>query len=342
MDKRKLVIIGGGFAGTYIAKNLESEFDTTLIDEKDYFEYTPGVLRTIIQPSSIKKIQSKHKSYLRKTKLIIGEAKEIHRNYVLINNKKLKFDYLVLATGSGYSKVSGLNIISTIKAIELKENFVRLRKAKNVLIIGGGIAGVELAAEIATKYKNKKITLINKDSRLMPRQNRKASKYAEKFLRKNNVKVLLNQKIMKNYKNEYITDKGDKIYPDLTFLCLGIQPNSSLMEKNFPDKMDNSYIKTNKYMQLEGFNNIFVAGDVTNIKEEKLAQNAEEHAKVIVENLRNLENKEKLRKYQTNHRLMVISLGKYNGIITYKKFTIAGFITSLIKSLIEYWSMKNH
>ncbi len=266
----------------------------------------------------------------------------MHRTHILINNKKLKFDYLVLATGSRYSKASESDIISTIKAIELKENFDRLKKAKNILIIGGGITGVELAAEITTKYKNKEITLINKDPRLIPKQNIKASKYAKKFLKKNNVKVLLNQKIVKNYRNECLTNKGNKICPDLIFRCLGILPNSSLMEKNFLNKLDNGYIKTNKYMQLEGFKNIFVAGDVTNIKEEKLAQNAEEHAKVIVENLRNLENKEKLRKYQIKPRIMVISLGKHNGIITYKKFAIAGFITAIIKSIIEYLVMKNH
>lgn len=37
----KLVIIGGGFAGAYVAKRVERHFETTLIDTKSYFEFTP-------------------------------------------------------------------------------------------------------------------------------------------------------------------------------------------------------------------------------------------------------------------------------------------------------------
>ena len=66
---KKLVIIGGGFAGSLIAKNCENYFDTTLIDSKDFFEFTPGILRTIVQPSHAKKIQVLHKEYLKKTKV---------------------------------------------------------------------------------------------------------------------------------------------------------------------------------------------------------------------------------------------------------------------------------
>ena len=58
---KKLVIIGGGFAGAKIAKALESEFNVTLIDSKDYFEFTPSILRAIIKTKYLKKIQILHK-----------------------------------------------------------------------------------------------------------------------------------------------------------------------------------------------------------------------------------------------------------------------------------------
>ena len=56
MVKKKLVIIGGGFAGSLVARNLEKEFNVTLIDTKPYFEFTPGILRTIVEPDHIKKV----------------------------------------------------------------------------------------------------------------------------------------------------------------------------------------------------------------------------------------------------------------------------------------------
>lgn len=46
-----MVIVGGGFAGACVAQALEPDFRVTLIDNKDYFEFTPSVLRTIVEPN---------------------------------------------------------------------------------------------------------------------------------------------------------------------------------------------------------------------------------------------------------------------------------------------------
>ena len=339
MTEKNLVILGGGFAGSYIAKKLEKKFKTTMIDNKDYFEYTPGVLRTLVQPSKIGTLQVLHNNYLKHTNVINANVSNVDENYVYAGNKKYKFDYLVIATGSSYNKpIKQQNIISSTRASTLKDSHEKLKKSKEILIVGGGIVGVELAGEIATKYKDKKITLIHRNIRLIPKENLKSSIYAEDFLRKNNVQIILNQKLVETNKDFCITDKGKKICPDLIFMSIGIKPNSKFMKKNFKDKLNkNDYIKVNKFLQLEGTNNIFVAGDVTNIKEEKLAQTAEAHANIIIKNLKNPNN---LKTYKSKHRILVISLGKYNGILNYKKLTITGFFPSLLKNFIEYWIMK--
>ena len=63
--KKKVVIVGGGFAGSHVAKSLEKYFDVFLIDTKDYFEFTPGVLRAIVEPLHIRNIQVLHNHYLK-------------------------------------------------------------------------------------------------------------------------------------------------------------------------------------------------------------------------------------------------------------------------------------
>ena len=86
---KKLVIIGGGFAGSYIARNLQYDMDVTLIDTKDYFEYTPGILKTIINPEHMYQIQKRHSDYLKKAKIVIGEVKEVSKNFVKVNDEKI-------------------------------------------------------------------------------------------------------------------------------------------------------------------------------------------------------------------------------------------------------------
>ena len=88
--------------------------------------------------------------------------------------------------------------------------------------------------------------------------------------------------------------------------------------------------------------NIFAAGDVNDVKEEKTAQNAEYHAKTVVKNIINLEEGKELVPYETNSRIMIISLGRWNGILTCKNFTLTGFIPGILKSLVEWKTMRRY
>jgi len=86
---KKVVIIGGGFAGATAAQGLEKKFEVILIDNKDYFEFTPSVLRTIVEPDHIKKVQVLHRHYLKCAKIIKGRVKRITERIVLVNDKKI-------------------------------------------------------------------------------------------------------------------------------------------------------------------------------------------------------------------------------------------------------------
>src|SRR3989344_6296972 len=134
---KKIVIIGGGFAGSNCAIKLEKNFDVTVIDTKDYFEFTPGVLRTIVEPEHISKIQVMHDHYLKRAKLIVGHVTEISDKYVLIKKRKIIFDYLIIASGSSYnSPFKEKNVIHSIRARNLRNYYEQVCKAKSILIIG--------------------------------------------------------------------------------------------------------------------------------------------------------------------------------------------------------------
>ena len=295
---KKLVILGGGFAGAKIAKALENIYDVTLIDSKDYFEFTPGILKSIVNPAHLKKIQILHNKYLKKALVIIDKVKEINKKQIILSkkNQKISFDYLVISLGSSYSspfKEKDLAIVTRIN--HLKNYYKQLEKSHKIAIIGGGIVGIELAGEIIIKYPDKEITIIHKNNKLMERNHAKAISYADKFLRKKGAKFILNENAV-SYKNNYIkTDKGTKIKADMIFLCTGIKPNFHPLEKNFKNVLNKEKnVKVNDFLQVEKYENIFAAGDITNIKEEKLAQNAEKQATIVIKNLKNtIKNKQR-------------------------------------------------
>ena len=193
---KKLVVMGGGFSGSYIARKLEDMFDLTLIDTKDYFEYTPGILRTILNPEHMYKIQARHSSYLKKSRIIIEEVKEVSKNFVKVNNEKISFDYLVISSGSRYCfPIKEQNIVYAARAEHLIEASENLRKAKRVMIIGGGLVGIELSAEISDIYPEKEIILVEGGAKLAKRNNAKTSEYIKNFLKKKKVRIMLNRRI---------------------------------------------------------------------------------------------------------------------------------------------------
>lgn len=341
---KKIVIIGGGFCGTHTAQQLENEFEIILIDTKDYFEFTPGILRTLVQPEHAKKIQVKHTDYLKKTNIILGDATDITTKTVFIGKKKVSFDYLIIASGSTYNlPIKAKDIVLSTRAKDLQKYHEKLDKAKNILIIGGGIVGVELAAEIATHYHDKNVIIVHAHEQLLERQPPKARKYAEKFLNKKNVKINFNERVMEQKNKTYYTDKGNTFTPDLAFLCTGIVPNTEFMTKHFAKCLTGrKQITVNEYLQVDDCNNIFAGGDANSVHEEKTAQNADEHAKIIVKNIRNAEQKKPLQKYVSSPRTMVISLGPKYGILTYKNWTLTGRIPGLLKNVIEWKEMKNY
>lgn len=342
---KKVIIIGGGFAGSFVARKLEREkFDVTLIDTKDYFEFTPSILRTIVEPEHIKKIQVLHRHYLKKTKIIIGEVREISKNSVKVDSKKLNFDYLVIASGSSYTlPIKEQNLVISTRANHLRDSYNDLCKAKKVLIVGGGLVGVELAAEILDCYNDKEITIVHAGESVIERNHKKAINLADKFLKKRGVNIIFNERVIQNKKGIFVTDKGTKIKPDMAFLCTGITPNFEFMKKNFSYALNKrNQIEVNPYLQIKNNENIFSAGDITSIKEEKTAQNAEKQAKIVVKNICSLEKKKKLYRYESKPNIMVISLGKRNGILTHKNFIIKGLIPAFMKNFIEYKSMRKY
>lgn len=334
---KKLVIIGGGFAGALVAKKLQKKFAITLIDTKAYFEFTPSILKIVRDRSLLRKIRVPHKKYLKHGTFIEGRVTRITEKSVFIDKNKISFDYLVIATGWSYGFIDYTVPAYSLSSLEANSNAIQ--KANKVLLIGGGPVGVELAAE----FNNKKIILVDKSKHLLNRLDPKVGNYANTFLEKKGVEIIHNHAIT-DYNKTYITDQGKQVSADIAFLCTGFLPNSDIVRIFSPKVLDKKgFIKVNAFFQLPEYKHIFAVGNITNISEEKSAQNAEKEAQRLIQNLCLLVNNKPMVPYKEKVRPMVISLGPYDGLFVYKSFVFKGIIPALMKKIIEYktlWKYK--
>jgi len=290
---KKVVVIGGGFAGSEVAKKLESKFEVTLIDTKNYFEFTPSVLRTFVEPNHVRKIQVLHCNYLLNAKIVIGKVTGVDDNRAYVGKKSFGYDYLVICAGSRYElPFKGQDVVAASRASYLVNVYEDLKRGKRVVLVGGGLVGVELAAEIVGKYgREKEVVIVHSGKQLIERNNIRAIEYAQRFLENRGVKILFGERVEDIRKKVCYLSSGRKIKFDVVFLCTGIKPNCEFLNKLW---LEERGVAVDEFLRVRGKKNVFAAGDVNSITEEKTAQAAEKQASVVVRNIIATENNQRL------------------------------------------------
>jgi len=364
--KKRVIVVGGGYAGTYAAKKLQHDFDVTLIDAKEYYEFTPSRLRTLSEPWHAFKVKLLYDSLLSKTRVVTERVQYITEDEVVTErNSVFKYHYLIVTTGSRYKEAIFPPISNSYESLprnNLRAKIISARapnfelyhqlidESSKILIIGGGTVGVELAGEISEFFDGKQVTLIHSQSHLMNRSPEKAARHAEQFCKVNNINLVVGERIVEQTGLYFKSDLGNIYEADIAFICTGNVPNSELFKPAFTESLNRyGFAKVNKHLQLHGFNNIFVAGDLTDIpeEEEKLCQTAFDEIKVVIKNIINFEKGSALVDYTPAPCPMLISLGKYDGILTYKSWAFTGIIPAVMKEFVEwkemvyYWKL-NH
>ncbi len=334
----RLVIVGGGFCGSVLAKKFdaEEEFDKILIDENGFFEFYPSIPQLITDPGHESKVKLRLDSFLYNTKVVEEEVKKITPSYVETDSDKFKFDYLVICTGANYPiKLENTEDVftadSVVKVAEINE---RVERAEKILIIGGGLIGVEVAAELAVET-DKEICLVHPHPRLIERNHVSASTYAERFLEERGVDLIFNDSVIRN-EDFFHTENNERIEADMAFWCGGLGYNRSFL-KGFEDPIFEGTrgLNVDGTLRLEGHDRIFVGGDITSIEEEKTGHNADRHARLIYRNILRHSNGKRLLKYRRKEFPLVISLGRRNGIFTFRSFSMVGPLPALSKKMLE-------
>jgi len=218
----------------------------------------------------------------------------------------------------------------------------KIEQSHDILIIGGGPVGVELAGEIGTDYPEKTVTLVHSQTTLLQPNVFQEKLYTrtQEQLEKLNVKIILNDRIeLSNIKEvnyiegrkTFTTEKSKtKITADLTFVCTGARVNNkSLLHGPLKSKLNpqTGRIIVNNYLQVDGYEHIFAIGDISD-KEAKFAYFAGEQAEYVAKLIALLEKRKPYPKeYQLHvHPGIFLSIGRKGGIAQFpnKSGTLVG------------------
>ena len=299
-DQKRIVIIGGGFAGLQLAKKLKNiNVQIVLLDKLNYHQFQPlfyQVATSGIEPSAIsfpirKIFQRQENIYCRVTEVIAikPESKKVETAIGFID-----YDYLVIATGAKNNffglknvelfsypmKTTSESIILRNKLLQNIEdavgnNDVDVRKALlHTVVIGGGPTGVEISGALGEmkhlviprdfKELNKdevKVTLVEAGTKLLAAMTFKASMKTEVYLNELGVDILKNAQVV-DYDGETLKfANGSEIKTRAVIWAAGVSGNTIAGLKDEIIGRGNR-IKVNEFNKVDGYDDIYAIGDI--------------------------------------------------------------------------------
>lgn len=286
---KKVVILGGGFAGVQTAIQLQKSglVDVTLVSDREYLFMFPISIWIPVHKKTfdevkvpLKAIQKKHPF-----KLIVDKVTGIHASHreVICEGQVLLYDYLVVAIGADKMPHKGIENTLTIcgkpqQTLEFRDkldSLIQKGSGKIAIGFGGnpkdksavrGGPGFELLFNIDHYLRKKgirdrfELTMFAPMEEPGARMGKKAMKAIHGMLAKQNLNKRFGKKITEFVEDGVLFEDGSKLQSDLTmFIAAGT--GSSILKATDLPLSESGFVKVNNFNQVAEFPNVFAIGD---------------------------------------------------------------------------------
>jgi len=268
---RRVLIVGGSFCGLLCARDLTHGFLVTVVDCKEFFEYTPGVLRAYVKPKHLDALTFTLQPVIEtkmQAKFIWGEVltlNEIDRTALIqpmFTNatETVDFDYCMIAAGCNFGPFHkwGESLwFPTIHAEAIKapenswpqfdERFLEGRrrhildeyntvknldeKGSSILVVGAGFIGVEWVTELQHFFPHLKLTIIDFLPNCLGPLPKSGADYCNRYMEKKGIAQYYGKKFSNT--PEFMKEIGyaDGKMPDKQYVCIGVKASNYFMPK---------------------------------------------------------------------------------------------------------------
>jgi NADH:ubiquinone reductase (H+-translocating) len=383
-DKKRIVIAGAGFAGLTLARKLiKLDVEVVLLDKNNYHQFQPlfyQVATAGLEPSAISFPLRKVFQKVKNIHIRMAEVQSVDTvaRKVMTDIGYVWYDYLVIAMGAE-TNFFGMQIVRQ-KAISMKsvgealylrnrilENYeasllTRDHEEKerllNIAIVGGGPTGAEVAGALAEmrkyvlpkdypelNFENMKIYLLESGPRLLSAMSESSSKQAEAYLRKLDVKIMVNSLVM-DYDGDFVSIKGQNpIHTKTLIWASGIICNRIPgLEENIYDNKNR--IKVDAFNRVLGYENIFAIGDIAAMSvtgfesgHPQVAPVGIQQAKLLFRNFKSIRENKALKEFKYHDKGSLATIGRNLAVAEFPFIRLKGFIAWIIWMFVHLMSI---
>jgi NADH dehydrogenase len=288
------------------------------------------------------------------------------RNLIQTSIGKAQYDYIVFAAGTISNYFGNPHIEDVAIPMKNVTDAVGLRNALlsnferamttaseeekqellNIVIVGGGATGVEIAGAISEMKKfifpkdypemdrnQVHIYLIEAADRLLSGMSKASSASSLKFLQEMGVKVILNEKVI-GYEDHQVIFDNDRKIPTRSFIW--VSGVTAVKIGNMPDSAfgRGNRIQVDEYNRVKGFENVFSIGDQCLQTTDpnypnghpQVAQVAIQQARALAKNLKNIAANKPLTPFRYKDLGSMATIGRNRAVVEIGKLKISGWI----------------
>ena len=372
--KDKIVIVGGGFAGMRLVKELKNKpVKITLIDKQNYHSFQPlfyQVASARLEPASISFPFRKVFQNYRNFEFRMAEVKnvDVNNNLLMTSNGIVHYDHLIVGTGCttnffGNEEIrkNALAMKTMQEAIEIRNRilldfetyltagFEEQEELRNIVIVGAGATGVELAGAFAelkneilpkdypnVDFSGLRIILLEGSPFTLGVMSDESKKMSRKYLEDLGVEIKTGV-ILNSYDG-----KTAKLNTGETIPCRNLIWSAGVTGNIIEGITGKENIGRNRYLvdrynRVNGTKNVYAVGDVACMKtpsypngHPQVANVAITQAKNLAENMKKSLQGKKPAEYEYKNKGSMATIGKHKAVVDLNFWKFQGFFAWLI------------
>jgi len=352
-SRPRVVIIGGNFAGLKTALNLPQKFNVTLIDKHPWFEFRPNIHELVSGIKTPAMLRFSNKAIVKRMghRFLSGTVTQIvpeKKKVITASGKKRRYDYCVVAIG-GVTNTFGVqgaekyafsfkNVAQCHSIGQTLQKLSKIRRPFQIVIVGGGIEGIEALGEILRgfrKHDGLRIRIIERAAHLLPEAPADVESEIIEHCRPYSFESITGVIVKKITPKTVLLSNGHRLRSSLTIWTGGVKPNPILSKSGFTNTPD-EWAPVQDSLQHDAYETVFFAGDVAGVSSihSKQAYHAIDMGVCAADNIIRLNSGKAVKPFKPSGKPTIVSFGDLDTFVIAGKTVIAGSALNSLKEVV--------